>query len=115
MPERTVLITGACGEIGQALIETLSEDPQTSIVSLDLKPLPAHLTGKTSHFQADLTEKSFLGEMENKYTFQAIFHLAAVLSTTAEYDPLLAHQVNTCVTIDLLELAARQSRRWANP
>ena len=110
MPERTVLITGACGEIGQALIETLSEDPQTSIVSLDLKPLPAHLAGKTSHFQADLMDKSFLGEMENKYTFQTIFHLAAVLSTTAEYDPLLAHQVNTCITIDLLELAARQSQ-----
>lgn len=110
MPERTILITGACGEIGQALIYTLSEDPQTTIISLDLKPLPDHLAGKTTHIQADLLDKEFLREMENNYNFQTIFHLAAVLSTTAEYNPLLAHQVNTCVTIDLLELASRQSQ-----
>lgn len=110
MPERTVLITGACGEIGQALIEALSEDPQTIIVSLDLKTLPDRLTGKTIHFEADLLDKDFIREIENKYTFQEIYHLAAVLSTTAEYNPSLAHQVNTCITIDLLELAARQSQ-----
>lgn len=110
MPAKTVLITGACGEIGQALIEALSEDPQTTIISLDLKTLPARLIGKTTHFQADLLDKDFIREIENKYTFQEIYHLAAVLSTTAEYNPSLAHQVNTCITMDLLELAARQSQ-----
>ena len=111
MPERTVLITGACGEIGQALIDALSEDPQTTIISLDLKPLPERLSGKAKHYQADLLDKGFIREIENKYVFQKIFHLAAVLSTTAEYNPALAHQVNTCITIDLLGLAARQSQR----
>ena len=110
MPEKSTLITGACGEIGQALIETLSEDPQTTIISLDIKPLPDHLKGKTTHYQADLRDKDFLREIESKYRFQEIYHLAAVLSTTAEFDPTLAHQVNTCITIDLLDLAARQSQ-----
>lgn len=111
MPERTILITGACGEIGQALIEALSEDPQSRIISLDLKPLPDHLVGKSNHFQEDLLNKNFLREMEEKYTFKEIYHLAAVLSTTAEHNPTLAHQVNTCVTIDLLDLATRQSHK----
>ncbi|HDD56215.1 MAG TPA: NAD-dependent epimerase/dehydratase family protein [Chloroflexi bacterium] len=111
MPERTILITGACGEIGQALIEALSEDPQTTIISLDLKTLPGHLTGKTTHFQGDLLAKDFIKEIENKYAFQEIYHLAAVLSTTAEYNPSLAHKVNTGITLDLLELAARQSQQ----
>jgi len=110
MAERTVLITGACGEIGQALINALSEDPQTTIISLDLKTLPDRLIGKTTHFQADLLDKDFIREIENKYTFQEIYHLAAVLSTTAEHNPSLAHQVNTGITMDLLELAARQSQ-----
>ncbi len=115
MPERTVLITGACGEIGQALIAALSEEPQTTIISLDLKSLPDDLKGKTSHYQADLLEKEILFELENEHTFQEIYHLAAVLSTTAEHNPILAHQVNTCVTIDLLNLAARQSQLIGSP
>jgi len=110
MPERTILITGACGEIGQALIEGLSEDSQTTIISLDLKPLPDKLKGKSTHYQADLQDKDFIREIENTYNFQKIFHLAAVLSTTAEHDPSFAHRVNTCITIDLLDLAARQSQ-----
>lgn len=111
MSEKTIFITGACGEIGQALIEALAEDPQTTIISLDLKPIPDHLAGKTTHFQADLLDQDFLREIENKYTFQEIFHLAAMLSTKAEYNPKLAHQVNTCITMDLLDLAARQSQK----
>ena len=112
MSDRRILITGACGEIGQALIETLSEDPQTTIISLDLKALPDHLEGKSTHYQADLLDKDFLRELENKYAFQDIYHMAAVLSTTAEHNPSLAHQVNTCITIDLLDLAARQSQKF---
>jgi nucleoside-diphosphate-sugar epimerase len=110
MPKRSVLITGACGEIGQALIEALAEDPQTTLISTDLKSLPDHLDGKSQHFQGDLLKKDFLSDIENQYTFHEIYHLAAVLSTTAEHNPILAHQVNTCVTIDLLNLAARQSQ-----
>lgn len=111
MPKRNILITGACGEIGQALINALSDDPQTTIISLDLKTLPDHLAEKSTHYQADLLDKVFLREIEKKHTFQEIYHLAAVLSTTAEHNPTLAHQVNTCTTIDLLDLATRQSQK----
>lgn len=110
MPDRTVLVTGASGEIGQALIDSLSEDPQTEIISLDLKPLPGWLQGKSSHIVGDLLDKSLLKRLEEDFSFSQIFHLAAVLSTTAEHRPYQAHQINTCITLDLLELAARQSQ-----
>ncbi len=109
MPDRTVLITGASGEIGQALIDALSAEPHTKLISLDLKPIPGWLTGKSTHIQGDLLDKSLLKQLENEYSFDQIYHLAAVLSTTAEHNPTLAHQINTCVTFDLLDLAARQS------
>jgi len=111
MLERTILITGACGEIGQALIETLSDHPQTTIISLDLKNLPDHLRGKSIHYQADLLDERTLKDLETEHTFHEIYHLAAVLSTTAEHNPTLAHQVNTCVTINMLNLATRQSQK----
>jgi nucleoside-diphosphate-sugar epimerase len=77
---------------------------------MDLKPLSEKLKGKTTHLQGDLQDNDLLTKIENEYIFQEIYHLAAVLSTTAEHNPTLAHQVNTCITIDLLDLAARQSQ-----
>lgn len=115
MPGRNILITGACGEIGQALIDQLSEEPQTKIISLDLKDLPQHLTGKTTHFTADLQDEEILRDLEREHVFHEIYHLAAILSTTAEHNPTLAHQVNTCITVDLLDLAARQSQELGFP
>ncbi len=115
MPDRTVLITGASGEIGQALIKALSEDNSLQIISVDLKPLPANLEGRSTHIQGDLLDKNFLPGLGEKFSFNQIYHLAAVLSTTAEHNPLLAHQVNTCGTIDLLELAAHQSQIQNQP
>ena len=110
MPGKKVLVTGACGEIGQALIKSLHESGNLEIVSLDLKPLPAKLNGLTTHIQGDLLDKNLITNLEADHVFGEIYHLAAVLSTRAEQDPLLAHQVNTCITIDLLEMAVRQSQ-----
>jgi len=110
MPEKKVLITGACGEIGQALIQSLAETGMNEIISLDLKPLPEKVAGMSHHIQGDLLDKELLASLDQDYNFSRIYHLAAVLSTSAEKDPLLAHQVNSCITIDLLEMAARHSQ-----
>jgi threonine 3-dehydrogenase len=110
MPEKVVLVTGASGEIGQALIHSLSNEKSLKVISVDLKPLPDEFKGKSTHIIGNLVEKDLLAQLEKEYSFSQIYHLAAVLSTTAEHNPLLAHQVNTCSTIDLLEIAARQSR-----
>ncbi|TFG49414.1 MAG: NAD-dependent epimerase/dehydratase family protein [Anaerolineales bacterium] len=111
MPDNKILITGASGEIGQALIQSLSNNYQREIVSVDLKPLPAELAGKSTHILGNLLDINTIESLENKNHFSHIFHLAAVLSTTAEYNPLLGHQVNTCATVDLLEMASRQSQK----
>lgn len=115
MPVKKVLITGACGEIGQALIQSLAEEGMSEITSLDLKPLPDHIAEYSRHLQGDLLDKDLLASLEKDFDFSHIFHLAAVLSTTAEKDPILAHQVNSCITIDLLEMAARQSQAGDTP
>jgi len=110
MPNKRVLITGACGEIGQALIQSLAEEGNSEIISLDLKPLPETLKGMSQHLQADLMDTDVIARLEKENSFSHIYHLAAVLSTTAESDPHLAHQINSCITIDLLEMASRISQ-----
>ncbi|NHZ72642.1 MAG: epimerase, partial [Aquificales bacterium] len=40
MRKKVILITGAAGEIGQALIENLSQSNNNELLTLDLHPLP---------------------------------------------------------------------------
>ena len=115
MPDQMVLITGASGEIGQALIHSLVDESSLDVISIDLKPLPDEFEGKTTHIVGDLLDKNLIAQLEAEYDFNQIYHLAALLSTTAEHKPLLAHQINTCSTIDLLEIAARQSQSSKTP
>ena len=110
MTERTVLVTGACGEIGQALVQELSKWGGYQIVTADLAPLPdsiKNLVGE--HVQGDLIYKikSFYD-----YDFGLIFHLAASLSSKAEVATEEAHRINVEGTMQLLMLAAYRSEKY---
>ena len=45
----------------------------------------------------------------SEYELETIYHLAALLSTRAEFTPEAAHRVNVEGTLGLLQLAAEQS------
>jgi nucleoside-diphosphate-sugar epimerase len=115
MPEKVYLITGASGEIGQALIEELSQDPNAQIISMDLKPLPDSLAGKSTHIVGNILDQKLLQDTFAEYRFDSIFHMAALLSTTAEHKPYLAHQVNACGTVELMKLASELTRERGKP
>ncbi len=109
MRKRVIMVTGSAGEIGHALIETLCRRQDTHVLSLDLKPLPAELEGAAIHMVGDILDDSLLGRLVTEYEIDTIFHLAALLSTRAEFTPELAHRVNVEGTLRLLKLAAEQS------
>ena len=69
MSERMVLITGASGEIGQALIHHLAEDSDTKLVTVDLEPLPDNLKGKTNHMVGDLLDKDLINTLGSLLDF----------------------------------------------
>jgi nucleoside-diphosphate-sugar epimerase len=50
-----------------------------------------------------------------EYEVDAIFHLAALLSTRSEFTPVTAHQVNVDGTLSLLEFAQRQGESHGRP
>ena len=109
MRKRVTLITGAGGEVGQALIERLAGEGEKNLVTLDVKPLPDKLNQLVTHIQGDVLDKSLLARLVSEYEIDAIFHLAALLSTRSEFTPVAAHQVNVGGTLSLLQLAADQS------
>jgi threonine 3-dehydrogenase len=109
MGERQVLITGACGEIGQALIQELVKRGGFHIVTSDLAPLPESIRNLSNeHYQGDMLNKT---KYFYDYDFDIIFHLAAFLSSKAETMPEEAQKVNVEGSMQLLLLAAYKSEK----
>jgi len=102
----TILITGANGEIGHGLIKELSKDGKNTIVALDINPLDDNLKGLVNEFiQTSILNNDNIASLFAKHNFSLIFHLAALLSTSSERDPITAHQVNTDGAINILHHA----------
>lgn len=115
MRKKAILITGAAGEIGQALIENLSASGEYTLLTLDLHPLPDELHGRSVHLIGDILDQKLFARLVTEYEIDSIFHLAALLSTRSEFSPELAHQVNVNGTLNLLQLAADQSQQRGKP
>jgi threonine 3-dehydrogenase len=113
MRKRAVLITGAAGEVGQALVRRLAEEGGDRLLTLDLQPLPDDLRGRATHVVGNLLDTHLLARLVSEYEIDTIFHLAALLSTRSEITPEIAHQINVEGTLGLLKLAAEQSQ-WRN-
>lgn len=109
MRKKVILITGACGEIGHALVDHLIEHSDLPIVTLDLQEMKEELRDKVTHVRGSVIDEELLEKLAGEYEFDTIFHLASLLSTSAEYKPVMAHNVNVQGTLYLLNIAAVQS------
>lgn len=115
MRKQGILITGAAGEIGSALIEDLHIQGQKNLITLDVKQLPPQLDALVTHIQGDLLDTALMARLISEYEFSAIYHLAALLSTRAEFTPEAAHKVNVEGTLSLMKLASEQSQWRGEP
>src|SRR5213593_1076472 len=108
MRKPVTLITGAGGEIGHGLVTRLGASG-TPIIALDITPLdPALTPWVTRAFTGSITDTSLLDRILAEFEVEFVFHLAALLSTRAEFTPVTAHHVNVEGTLNLLEFAQRQ-------
>ena len=102
------LVTGASGEIGHGLITRLSGGGRP-IVTIDLAPLDPSLHRLVlREFTGSITDGTLLERVLAEFEVDLIFHLAALLSTRAEFTPVTAHHVNVEGTLTLLEFAQRE-------
>jgi len=111
--QKCVLVTGASGEIGQALVQELAARGGYRVVTADIAPLPDAIRDSVvEHVQGDLLYK-----IKNfyDYDFDIVFHLAASLSSKAEVATEEAHRINVEGTMQLLMLAAYRSEKYQKP
>ena len=108
---RAVLVTGANGEMGHGLITGLAERGEYQVVGLDLRPLDPSLADKCeAHVVGDILDERLLERILSEFEIHVVFHLAALLSTRAEFSPETAHAVNVQGTINLLKMATQQAK-----
>jgi nucleoside-diphosphate-sugar epimerase len=110
MRKPVVLITGASGEIGHGLIESLSTEGEASIITVDLRPLTEELKPAVEdEIIGSILDKNLLERILSEYEVDMVFHLAAILSTRGEFTPVTAHQVNVEGTLNLLHFAQAEA------
>jgi nucleoside-diphosphate-sugar epimerase len=115
MRKKAILITGASGEIGQALIKSLADQGSFPVVAIDLQVLSDEARSMTVPIQGNILDDALLKRLISEYEFEVIYHLAALLSTRSEFSPDEAHHVNVQGTLGLLNLAAEQSQWRGEP
>lgn len=108
MRKPVVLITGAGGEIGHSLLTELAAT-DAAIVTIDVNRLEPRLGRLVAReFTGSVTDSTLLERILAEFEVDCVFHLAALLSTRAEFTPVTAHHVNVEGTIHLLEFAQKQ-------
>jgi nucleoside-diphosphate-sugar epimerase len=116
MRKPVVLITGANGELGHGLIETLNGEGHDGLLGLDLMPLDPEIARRCREtFVGDILDRDLMERIVSQYEVREIYHLAALLSTRAEFTPDTAHRVNVEGTLNLLQVALEQSSWRGDP
>jgi threonine 3-dehydrogenase len=86
------------------------------IVTVDIAPLEHDLTKHVRReFTGSITDKALLERVLAEFEIDLVFHLAALLSTRAEFTPISAHEVNVEGTLNLLEFAQHEGESHGRP
>src|SRR5438552_8368869 len=99
-----VLVTGGRGFLGRAVVKLLQRTVY-EVVSLDAAPVnPAGDSPSHSEVLCDLTDSIQLKRVFETQLFGGVIHLAAILPTTAQREPLRATRVNVEGSLHLMEM-----------
>src|SRR3984957_8582663 len=116
MSKPVVLVTGANGEIGRSLLQTVAAHGGFDVITLDLTLPPDGLRSLVvASYAGNIMDRYLLDQVAAHHEVDMVFHLAALLSARGERDPELAHQVNVEGTLNVLRMAQNQSARLGRP
>jgi len=95
MSNETVLIIGSCGQVGTELTENLrSIYGVSNVIASDVRRPDSPFWAEGPFEQMDVLDQKRLVEILKQYKPTQIFHLAALLSASAEKNPKLGWKLN---------------------
>ena len=104
--QKSILIIGACGQIGTELTLTLRERfGNNSVVASDIKEGNEELMSSGPFELLDATDEKAIEAVVMQYDIQEVYLMAAMLSATAEKFPMRAWDLNMNSLFHVLNLA----------
>lgn len=105
METETILITGALGQIGSELAEKLKTiHGKNNVIISDIRD-PKDVDYDGIYEVIDVMDVERIKEVIAKHNIKTVYHLAALLSGTAEKNPMFGWKLNMDTLLTFLELA----------
>ena len=109
MKNESILVIGACGQIGSELTMELRKNYK-QVVAADLKePASAELRDSGEFIHFDVLNKHSIHDVIKKFGITQIYHLAAILSATGEKNPELAWRINMKGLRNVLDVCVEEN------
>ncbi|MEQ6387992.1 L-threonine 3-dehydrogenase [Bacillaceae bacterium S4-13-58] len=113
---KKILVTGALGQIGSELVVKLRQQYGTeNVIASDIRKTDSGVVKEGPFEIIDVTKDGAIYEAAKKYNVDTIMHLAALLSATAEKNPLVAWNVNMGGLVQALETARELNTQFFTP
>lgn len=114
---KKVIITGALGQIGTELVIKLRKKfGNDQVLATDIKRPESDSVILNGPFEIlDVTDKDRLFELVETFKADTIMHMAALLSATAEKNPLFAWNLNMGGLVNALEAAREYNMQFFTP
>jgi len=101
---KRILVTGAAGQIGTELVPALLDrHPDAAVLATDIKEPATVEPGGVRFRRLDCTDSAACRNVVREHRADVVYHLAAVLSATAEGEPHRAWHVNMNGLYNVLE------------
>ncbi|EMA6343848.1 L-threonine 3-dehydrogenase [Bacillus cytotoxicus] len=113
---KKILVTGSLGQIGSELVMKLRDVYGTSnVIATDIREKDSEVVKSGPFEMLDVTDGQKLHDIAKRNGVDTIIHLAALLSATAEKNPLFAWNLNMGGLVNALEAARELDCQFFTP
>ena len=99
-----ILVIGACGQVGTELVENLQNIyGAANVVASDVRKSDNPVFQNGSFEMLNVLDKAQIAEVFGKYKPTIVYHLAALLSATAEANPKFGWELNMDGTFNIFD------------
>lgn len=113
---KKIFITGALGQIGSELTIKLRDIyGENNVIATDIRKNDSEAAQSGPFEVVDVMDSKSMIEMARKYKVDTVIHMAALLSATAEANPVFAWNLNMGGLVNALETARELNCQFFTP